>query len=235
MAEKVTIGNCELWHGDCFEVLPQIGHIDAVITDPPYGVGLAEWDAEIPPLLWLDACIAKATTVAVIPGNKAMWEYPKPTWTLSIERRGSYQRAIGGGWACWDAVLVYGKWAAPKDHASVNCDVSLQSEIDHPCPKPPQMMRWIVHQILGETICDPFMGSGTTGLAAVEAGRKFVGIERERKYFDIACRRIEQAYAQPRLFEDAKVGAGETAVQGDMLLPANAELARCSSPRVRMK
>jgi hypothetical protein len=52
-------------------------------------------------------------------------------------------------------------------------------------------------------------------------GRNFVGIERERKYFDIACRRIEQAYAQPRLFEDAKVGAGDTAVQGDMLLPAN--------------
>ena len=50
---------------------------------------------------------------------------------------------------------------------------------------------------------------------------QFVGIERERKYFDIACRRIEQAYAQPRLFEDAKVGAGDTAVQGDMLLPAN--------------
>ena len=97
MTEKVTIDGHELWHGDCFEVLPQLGRFDAVITDPPYGVGLAAWDAEIPPLLWLDACIAKAATVAVIPGNKAMWEYPKPTWTLSIERRGSYQRAMGGG------------------------------------------------------------------------------------------------------------------------------------------
>ena len=75
---------------------------------------------------------------------------------------------------------------------------------------------------VGHVICDPFMGSGTTGVACVNLGRKFVGIERERKYFDIACRRIEQAYAQPRLFEDAKVGAGDTAVQGDMLLPANA-------------
>jgi hypothetical protein len=55
-------------------------------------------------------------------------------------------------------------------------------------------------------------------------GLQFVGIERESKYFDIACRRIEQAYAQPRLFEDAKVGAGRTAVQGDMLLPANVEV-----------
>jgi site-specific DNA-methyltransferase (adenine-specific)/modification methylase len=72
------------------------------------------------------------------------------------------------------------------------------------------------------TVCDPFMGTGTTGVACVNIGKAFTGIERERKYFDIACRRIEQAYAQPRLFEDAKVGAGDTAVQGDMLLPANA-------------
>jgi hypothetical protein len=73
------------------------------------------------------------------------------------------------------------------------------------------------------------MGSGTTGVACARMGLQFVGIERERKYFDIACRRIEQAYAQPRLFEDAKVGAGDTAVQGDMLLPANKCLTRDAS------
>ena len=199
MAEKVTIGNAELWHGDCFEVLPLLGPVDAVITDPPYGVGIAEWDAAIPSLMWLDACIAKAATVAVIPGNKAMWEYPKPAWTLSVERRGSYQRAIGGGWACWDAILIYGKWSGAKDHAAVNCDASLQSEVDHPCPKPPQMMRWIVQQIPGDVVLDPFMGSGTTGVAAAHFGRRFVGIERERRYFDIACERIERAQAQGTL------------------------------------
>lgn len=75
----------------------------------------------------------------------------------------------------------------------------------------------------GETVMDIFMGSGTTGVACANLGRRFIGIEKERKYFDLACRRIEQAYAQPRLFED-KVGAGETAVQGDMLLPANVEV-----------
>jgi len=74
------------------------------------------------------------------------------------------------------------------------------------------------------------MGSGTTGVACVNLSRKFVGIEKERQYFDIACRRIEQAYAQPRLFEDAKVGAGDTAVQGDMLLPANVELTGLRRP-----
>ena len=63
------------------------------------------------------------------------------------------------------------------------------------------------------------MGSGTTGAACARMGLQFVGIERERKNFAIACRRIEQAHAQPRLFEDEKVGAGGTAVQGDMLCP----------------
>jgi len=84
-------------------------------------------------------------------------------------------------------------------------------------------MLWLVDRAsrLDDVVLDPFMGSGSTAVACVNLGRKFVGIELDRGYFDIACRRIEQAYAQPRLFEDAKVGAGETAVQGDMLLPAN--------------
>lgn len=73
--------------------------------------------------------------------------------------------------------------------------------------------------------------SGTTGVACARMGLQFVGIEKERKYFDLACRRIEQAYAQPRLFEDAKVGAGDTAVQGDMLLPANAEVSEGENER----
>ena len=73
---------------------------------------------------------------------------------------------------------------------------------------------------------DIFMGSGTTGVACVNLGRRFIGIEKERKYFDLACRRIEQAYAQPRLFEDATGGDGETAVQGEMLLPDNAGIER---------
>ena len=72
----------------------------------------------------------------------------------------------------------------------------------------------------GQSVLDTHMGAGTTGVSCVNAGRRFIGCEIEREPFDIACRRIEQAYAQPRLFED-KVGAGDTAVQGDMLLPAN--------------
>jgi len=72
----------------------------------------------------------------------------------------------------------------------------------HPCPKPIGWMRWAVSLAsrAGETILDPFMGSGTTGVAAVKLGRRFIGIEIEPKYFDIACRRIEEATKQPDMF-----------------------------------
>ena len=73
----------------------------------------------------------------------------------------------------------------------------------HPCPKPIRQMIWMVNRMTrnkDDSILDPFMGSGTTGVAAIQLGRKFIGIEREPKYFDIACKRIEQAVAQGQLF-----------------------------------
>lgn len=78
---------------------------------------------------------------------------------------------------------------------------------EHPTEKPRRLMCEIVSDFMafGDTICDPFMGSGTTGVAAISLGRKFIGIEREEKYFDIACRRIEAAYKQPRLFKDETI------------------------------
>jgi site-specific DNA-methyltransferase (adenine-specific)/modification methylase len=74
----------------------------------------------------------------------------------------------------------------------------------HPTQKPIALMKWCIEQCKNnpQTILDPFMGSGTTGVAAVQMGRKFVGIEREPKYFDIACRRIEDAQKQADMFAE---------------------------------
>jgi len=78
--------------------------------------------------------------------------------------------------------------------------------VGHPTQKPLALMKWCIEQAGNpETILDPFMGSGTTGVAAIQMGRKFIGIEREPKYFEIACKRIEQAVAQPQLFEPEPV------------------------------
>ena len=81
-------------------------------------------------------------------------------------------------------------------------------------------MKWCIEHIpnpYNKTILDPFMGSGTTGVACVKLGRKFIGIEIDEKYFDIACKRIEQAYAQPDLFVAAPQN---TEHQFNMLEPA---------------
>lgn len=72
---------------------------------------------------------------------------------------------------------------------------------EHPTQKPVPLMEWCIsHAPEGETVCDPFMGSGTTGVACANLGKQFTGIERERKYFDIACERVARAQAQERLF-----------------------------------
>jgi site-specific DNA-methyltransferase (adenine-specific)/modification methylase len=75
---------------------------------------------------------------------------------------------------------------------------------EHPTQKPIGVMEWCIQHLPADanTILDPFMGSGTTGVACVNLGRKFTGIELDPQYFDVACRRIEEAYKQPRLFEE---------------------------------
>lgn len=86
--------------------------------------------------------------------------------------------------------------------------------VDHPCPKPESVWKKFIARFSreAEVVLDPFMGSGTTGVACVKLGRKFIGIEIEPKYFDIACRRIEQAYAQPDIFIEAEKKAEQQAL-----------------------
>jgi DNA modification methylase len=83
---------------------------------------------------------------------------------------------------------------------------------EHPTQKPLGVMQWCLGFLPDAvTILDPFMGSGTTGVAAIQLGRKFIGIELDPDYFDIACKRIEEAWKQPRLFEEPRQPAPVTA------------------------
>ena len=223
MAEKVTIGNCELIHGDCREVLPLLPPCDLILTDPPYGIGIAanpvrqahekmEWDAE-PPAAWLWGLMQeKAANMIVWGGN--YFPLP-PSQTFLVWDKMQPEN--------FSLAMCEQAWCSFKKPAKMHRLSVTSYDKEHPTQKPVKLMEWCIqHAPNPATVCDPYMGSGTTGVACARMGLQFIGIERERKYFDIACRRIEQAYAQPRLFEDAKVGTGETAVQGDMLLPTNA-------------
>ena len=206
MAEKVVIGNAELWHGDCREVLPLLPKHDLVLTDPPYGIGFA----------------AQPTDYQRKNGMKpADWDNaPAPDWLIGLmrEKTGAlivwggnyYALPLTRGWLAWRkpdappsmahlelAWTSYDMNAKMLDHsiAATNAE-----RAGHPTQKPVRVMAWSLEFAPdAQTVLDPFMGSGTTGVACAQLGKAFTGIERERKYFDIACERIRRAQAQGSL------------------------------------
>jgi site-specific DNA-methyltransferase (adenine-specific) len=204
-----TIGDATLYLGDCREILPTLPKVDSVVTDPPYGVGIAyegfldtpeNVAAVVVPII--EKCRQIASRMAVTSGNKCAWLYPRP------DDVGVWFNPAGTGCGKWGfnlahLILYYG--SDPKPRTSASSVTGLHDRSDaalHPCHKPEPFMRWLVNKasLPAETILDPFMGAGTTGVACIATGRKFIGIEIEPKYFDIACERIAAAYAQLRLF-----------------------------------
>jgi site-specific DNA-methyltransferase (adenine-specific)/modification methylase len=213
MSEPVTIGAATLYLGDCRDILPTLGKVDAVVTDPPYGVELeyegefTDSPAELKALVdyFVPALRAIAPVVSITPGNLNQYLYPAPTWTLCW-----FNRAGAGsgpwGFSCWQPILCYGPDPYLRLQLGRRPDFIEHSETSeqngHPCPKPIRFQKRWVERVAydAQSILDPFMGSGTTGVAAVQMGRKFIGIEREEKYFQIACKRIEDAQRQGDFF-----------------------------------
>lgn len=218
MSEKVVIGNAELWHGDCREVLPMLHDVDLILTDPPYGLNEAAGKNK-------SRCqLAKATDY----GDDAWDNEPIPDWMLGLMLvKAKHQIIFGGNYyrlPPTSCVLVWDKDNNNNDFADAELAwTNLQKAVRlkkwrwngmlqenmakkearyHPTQKPVAVMEWALsHAPEGVvTVCDPYMGSGTTGVAAANMGKRFIGIERERKYFDVACERIAAAQAQERLF-----------------------------------
>ena len=205
--EKVEIGDAILYHGDCMDILPTLDKVDAVVTDPPYGIA----NDHLKP--------SKQGEWAKHYSERITWDDQAPQ--MAIERANQLADQIivwGGnyfdlppqrGWLIWDKMQKHSSGHAELAWTNLNipirnyeyCRAQLASEgKSHPTQKPLPLMEWCVTLTSGQTILDPFMGSGTTGVACANLGRKFIGIEIERKYFDIACERIAAAYSQQRLF-----------------------------------
>jgi site-specific DNA-methyltransferase (adenine-specific) len=104
---------------------------------------------------------------------------------------------------CW-AGTGYRRWNGGGKRGVYTHCVNTGRQGEHPTEKPVPLMRELVADFTqpGETVCDPFMGSGTTGVACVEMGRAFIGIEQNERWFDLSCRRIAEAVKQPRLFDE---------------------------------
>lgn len=206
---KTIIGNATLYLGDCIEVLPTLDKVDAVITDPPYGIGASAgigkygrlktidlgWDKSVPSSDVIDAMLSIADYAVIFGGNYMQLPPSRNflVWDKGAGFKGRDFAECEFAWCSWDANarLLTRDPLASGDYKAKQ----------HPTQKPIPVMAWAIRHVpKAETILDPFMGSGTTGVAAVQMGRKFIGIEREPKYFDIACQRIEQAMAQGQLF-----------------------------------
>lgn len=202
----VIIGNATLYCADCMDVLPTLERVDAVITDPPYGLAeklqggtwgksfegaYKDWDSFAPQNLLNE--VLKLSDKAIVWGGNYFTLIPSRCWLVWFKR--DAVRTMAGcelAWTNFDANAKVFDWTIAATNAE---------RAGHPTQKPIALMRWCIEQAGNpETILDPFMGSGTTGVAAIQLGRKFIGIEREPKYFDIACKRIEQAAAQGKLF-----------------------------------
>lgn len=210
MIEPVIIGDCALYLGDCLEILPTLGKVDAVVTDPPYGIGnnpatarpsnyqrqkgmaARKWDKST---VLIDDIIALAPIQVVWGGNY-------------------YALAPSRGWLSWfkpDAVPTMASielaWTNQDQNArQISCSISATNaeRCGHPTQKPLAVMLWTLRQIpYAETVLDPFAGSFTTGVACIRLGRRFVGIERDPAYFEMGRRRIEDAYRQGDMFRPA--------------------------------
>lgn len=202
---KEVIGNATLFLGDCLEILPTLPKVDAVITDPPYGIGKAGWDHAYPFGL-ADLAFDKGRVVCIMPGLWALRQC-----VMSFGER--YKSTIAGyntngmtfgpiGFNNWIPVIVGGE-VPHKGQDALRFTVGMNgNKPDHPSPKPIEFMVPLVERVTENewTVADPYMGSGTTGVACMNLGRKFIGIEIDPKYFEIACERIENAQRQMRMF-----------------------------------
>jgi site-specific DNA-methyltransferase (adenine-specific) len=216
------IGDCRLILADCRDVLPTLGKVDAVLTDPPYGIKLNTDNSRFTGgktenknkrgkfggtgngrKIYGDDVGFNPQFLCDYGTHQIIWgwnNFPdklqRGTGLVWIKRNddafGSFLSDAELGW------LSKGHGVYCKKDLSNN---GIALERVHPTQKPISLMEWCLEFLPdAKTILDPFMGSGTTGVACVKLGRKFIGIEREPDYFEIACSRIKKAYAQPDFF-----------------------------------
>lgn len=224
--KPVVIGDATLYLADCMDVLPTLGKVDCVITDPPYGINLQDnskggrYGRSRP--AWEYSIVGDETPAV---GN-ALLEWceinnlptiafasPRLPWAGNWSSMLVWDKgpAVGGGgdvkrcWKqSWELIQVArcGILNGQRDESVLKFWAMPSLSEQHPAAKPVPLMVYLIEKTTSyqQIILDPFLGSGNTGVAAIQLGRKFVGIEREPKYFKIACDRIEQAVAQGQLF-----------------------------------
>lgn len=217
-----VIGDCTLYQGDCLEVMPALGKADALIWDPPWGIGFSEYNAhrDDPNAYpeWIRASLGMAESL-VSDGWAVVFQGPKRAWEWSDMIRREYRimacaknftQILPGAGPKWSTdFALFWRVGKPRVEHGRGRDFHVANTAKfsarpkgHPCPRPLDQMRYVVECFSepGFSVLDPTMGSGTTLVACAKLGRKGVGIEMDPDYFDMACKRVEEAYRQPDLF-----------------------------------
>jgi len=212
---KEIIGDCTLYLGDCMEVMPLLDRVDAVVTDPPYGIkegnkkgqtrgvlasprnyrGADNWDDKIMQKE-IDFCRSISNNQIIFGGN--YYDLPPTSCFLVWDKMNG-----SNDFADCELAWTNMKKAVRRIQWLWNGMIRKGDDVrEHPTQKPIGVMKWCITHLPDDAnlILDPFMGSGTTGVACAEMGREFIGIEIDEEYFDISCKRIEEAYRQGDLF-----------------------------------
>ena len=228
-----------LYLGDCRTILPTLGKVDAVVTDPPYGIGFkyaSHDDSAEGYGVWLWSVIEAAESLCSPGAPVFVWQamlnarrfaewFPRE-WRLFAAAKNFVQmRPIAMQYAHDPVVVWWVEGQKPWSLGTQSRDFHIANtapviatpdniERGHPCPRPLDQVWHIINQWVrpGSVVLDPFMGSGTTGVAAVKLSRKFIGIEIEPKYFDIARRRIQAALDAPDMFVEPPKPAKQEAM-----------------------
>lgn len=214
------LGNATLYLGDCLEILPTLPKVDVVITDPPYGILNRAGDVA-------GGVVRKSPRQQgsgklknrLLNTSDVRWDIAPSAETFAALRSMSKVQVIWGGnyfplppargMLVWDKEQPWENFSQVEiAWTNLNRPAGLFRESatrgtpgkEHPTQKPLSLMRWCVAMTEGDVL-DPYMGSGTTGAAAVSMGRQFIGIEIDPRYFDIACERIDNAQRQDRMFK----------------------------------
>lgn len=208
--------------GDCLEVMPLLGKVDAVVTDPPYGIGLEnhgkgktrrymDWtiagdDSQVVGQAAIDIIDAWGSVCIAFASPKKPWS---GKWRqYLVWEKGEHVSGGGDPSTCWKPswelvqIARNGPLNGRRDGAVLRFPARQADYSLHPTPKPISLINYLIVKTIdtATTILDPFMGSGTTGVACAKLGRKFIGIELDEGYFDIACKRIDEAYRQGDMF-----------------------------------
>jgi len=205
MKPTEIVNGCELYLADCLDVLPELaaGSIDAVVTDPPYGIGISgnPFRQKFIKQDWDDSPMSDRAIKEIfrLSNHQIIWggnyfALPPSQCFLIWNKKQSFD---------FSSAMVEMAWTSFQRPAKMFEWFAANGEKEHPTQKPLALMEWCLSNFtkFGDLVLDPFMGSGTTGVACIQTGRRFIGMEKDPAYFKIAVKRIAQA--QPPLFVDA--------------------------------